>query len=118
MLMTVDIPNDLAMRLFPFEQNLPQVLELGLHEFTLPKQNGFHGLGEILEFLASMPTPEQVMALRPSDSLQTQINELLEKQRQGTLSTVEQQQWQQFEYVEHLVRLAKGNALLKLKAAA
>lgn len=118
MLMTVDIPNELAVRLQPFAQSMPQVLELGLHEFSLPKQSGFHGLGEVLEFLACVPTPDEIIALRPSSVLQEQVNALLEKQRQGSLSEVEQQQWQQYEYVEHLVRTAKANAFLKLQAAA
>ena len=116
MLMTVDIPNDTPMRLQPFAQCMPQVLELGLHEFSLPKQTGLHGLGEILEFLASVPTPDEIIALRPSLVLQEQVNVLLEKQRQGLLSEVEQQQWQQYEYAEHLVRTAKANAFLKLQA--
>jgi hypothetical protein len=34
MLMTVDIPNELAVRLQPFLQFMPQVLELGLPEFS------------------------------------------------------------------------------------
>jgi hypothetical protein len=96
---------------------MSQVLELGLHEFSLPKQSGFHGLGDILEFLASLPSTEEIIALRPSPVLQEQINALLEKQRQGSLNEVEQQQWQQYEYVEHLVCTAKTNAFLKLKAA-
>jgi hypothetical protein len=31
------------------------------------------------------------------------------------LSAIEEEQWQQYEYMEHLVRIAKGNAFLKLK---
>jgi hypothetical protein len=118
MLMTFDVPTELAVRLYPFARELPQLLELGLHEFTQPKQQGFNGINDILEFLASVPTPDEIIALRPSEVLQTQANELLEKQRHGTLSTAEQQQWQQYEYVEHLVRTAKANAFLKLQAAA
>jgi hypothetical protein len=46
-----------------------------------------------------MPTPEEVIALKPSKALQTKVNQLLEKQQHGILSDIEQQQWQQYEYV-------------------
>ncbi|NOQ36749.1 MAG: hypothetical protein GQ569_12785 [Methylococcaceae bacterium] len=117
MLMTVDIPNDLAIRLNPFKNELPQLLELGLHEYNLPKKTtGFQGVNEILEFLAKLPTPEEILALKPAQELQLQINTLLDKQRNHGLSVAEEQQWQQYEYLEHLVRIAKANALLKLQA--
>lgn len=117
MLMTVDIPNELAIRLNPFKDELPQLLELGLHEYNAPKTTGFQGINEILEFLAKLPTPEEILALKPAQELQSQISTLLDKQRIQGLSVAEEQQWQQYEYLEHLVRMAKTNALLKLKTA-
>jgi hypothetical protein len=39
---------------------------------------------------------------------------LLDKQRTAGLNDEEEQQWQHYEYLEHLVRIAKANALLKL----
>lgn len=55
------------------------------------------------------------MALRPAHELQQQMDSLLDKQRTVGLNAEEEAQWQQYEYVEHLVRIAKANALLKLK---
>lgn len=55
------------------------------------------------------------MALRPVQVLQQQIDSMLEKQRAVGLNAEEELQWQQYEYLEHLVRIAKANALLKLK---
>ena len=66
MLITFDIPNELATRLHPFQQQLSELLELGLHEFNTPKQPGFNGISEILEFLASVPSPEEIIALQPT----------------------------------------------------
>ena len=116
MLITLDIPNDLGKRLSPFKQQLPQLLELGLREFNTLTYSGFHSLNEILEFLAKLPSPEEIIALRPAKELQQQVNELLEKQRAGGLTPDEEREWQQYEYLEHLVRIAKTNALLKLNA--
>ncbi|MEO1376665.1 MAG: hypothetical protein AAFW70_20695 [Cyanobacteria bacterium J06635_10] len=40
-------------------------------------QVGFSGLTEVVHFLASLPTPEAIIALRPSETLQNQISNLL-----------------------------------------
>jgi hypothetical protein len=66
MLITLDIPNDLGNRLSPFKQQLPQLLELGLREFNTPTYSGFHSLNEVLEFLAKLSSPEEIIALRPA----------------------------------------------------
>ncbi|MDM8567253.1 hypothetical protein QUF74_16585 [Candidatus Halobeggiatoa sp. HSG11] len=39
------------------------------------------------EFLAGLPTIEEVLRLRPSPQLQTQLEQLLEKQRTQGLDT-------------------------------
>lgn len=115
MLITLDVPNDLGVRLRPFSQQLPRLLELGLRELTAPSSKGFYSLNEILEFLAKLPSAEEILALRPAQKLQQQMDSLLEKQYAVGLITEEEMQWQQYEYLEHLVRIAKAHALLKLK---
>jgi hypothetical protein len=117
MQITVEIPDDLAIRLSPLQAQLPQILELGLREWNAEVQSGFSGLAEVVEFLACLPAPEEMLALRPSEKLQQQIVELLEKNRTVGLTAEEERLWQHYEYVEHLVRIAKAKALSKLKAA-
>jgi hypothetical protein len=114
---TVSIPDDLAKRLRPVEDHLPQILELGMREWQARADSGFIGLAGILETLAALPTPEEVLALRPAPALQERIEALLEKNQADSMSPEEQQEWQQYQYVEHLVRLAKARAALKLKSA-
>jgi hypothetical protein len=117
MQITVEIPDDLALRLSPLQAQLPQILELGLREWNADGHSGFSGLAEVLEFLAGLPTPEEILALRPSEELQRQIAGLLEQSRTIGLTAEEERSWQHYEYVEHLVRVAKAKALLKLKAS-
>jgi hypothetical protein len=117
MRVTLDIPEELATRLSLLEEMLPQILELGLREFSALSQEGFAGTAEVLEFLAQLPTPEEIIALRPSEALQIQISALLEKNRTLGLTPAEEQTWEQYHYLEHLVRMAKAKAYLKLKAA-
>ena len=73
MQVTLNLPDDLATQLSLMEHKLPQILELGLRELDASTQSGFSGAADVLEFLASLPTPEEIIALRPSTALQTQI---------------------------------------------
>ena len=111
------IPEELASRLRPVEKDLAEILDLGIRAWNARGQSGFSDLTDILETLASLPTPEEILALRPSAALQERIEELLEKNQRGSLSPDEQRDWQQYQYVEHLVRLAKARAAAKLKQA-
>ena len=90
---------------------------MGLREWNADAQSGFSGLAEILEFLATLPTPEEILNLKPSQALQESIQEILEKSKPVGLTAEEERSWQQYEYVEHLVRLAKVKALLNLKSS-
>lgn len=113
--LTVELPRDLAQRLGPLSDRLPDILEMGLRQWQAAGQPGFQGTAEILELLATLPSPEEILALRPSDALQARVEALLEKNREEGLTPAEEQEWQQYEYLEHLVRLAKARALLKQK---
>lgn len=114
MQITFDLPDEMVTQLQPFREKIPQVLELGLRELNA-STNEFSGLTEILEFLASLPTPEAVIALRPSKAFQDKISNLLEKNQTMGLTANEEQLWQNYQYLEHIVRMAKARAFLKLK---
>ncbi len=117
MQITLDLPEELVSRLSSLADKLPQILELGIRELNASSQMGFSGAAEVLEFLATLPTAEEIIALRPSESLQAQIDRLLEKNRIQGLTPAEEQIWEQYQYLEHLIRLAKAKALLKLKGS-
>lgn len=118
MQITIDLPEALLTRLNAQEQSLPQVLEVGLDELTARPQAGFTGFAEVLEFLATLPTPEEILALRPSETLQAQIDQLSEKHKAESLTPQEKQLWQQYEYLEHVISMAKAKAYLKLNTQA
>ncbi|MBD2001882.1 MULTISPECIES: hypothetical protein [Cyanophyceae] len=115
MQITLDLPEELVSQLNSLGDKLPQILELGLHELNASSQTGFAGVAEILKFLATLPTPEEIIALRPSEALQAEISSLLEKNRAQSLTLAEAQSWEQYQYLEHLIRMAKAKAYLKLK---
>ena len=113
---TLELPDELARRLKPIADQLPEILELGLRELNAAGQSGFQGAAELLEFLAGLPTPEETLALHPSEALQERINALLEKSRTQGLAPDEEQDWERYQYLEHLVRIAKAQALLRTQA--
>lgn len=115
MQLTLHIPDDLAAELRPRQGRLPRILSLGLRELDAEEATGFSGVADVLELLASLPTPDEILALRPSSALQAQIDHLLERNREGDLSDEEQQQWRNYQYIEHLVRTAKIRAAERLR---
>jgi hypothetical protein len=111
---TFTIDDTLADQLKPYEAELPRILALGIREWQARGGSGYNGLNSVLEQLAALPSPEEVLALRPSPRLQQRIDDLLEQSQSKGLSAEDQLEWEQYRYVEHLVRLAKLNAARKL----
>jgi len=114
---TFSIPEELAFRLNPVKEQVSRILELGLRELTASTETEFEGTAEVLEFLAGLPEPDDIIALHPSPVLQARISELLEKNRTDGLSLDEQQEWEHYAYLEHLVRMAKAKAYGKLTSS-
>lgn len=112
---TIDLPENLAARLQSNRQNLPQIIEAGLREFKASSSVGYKNVADVLEFLANLPKPEEILALRPSEDLQAEIERLLEKNRSEGLNEAEEQIWQSYEFIEHLVRVAKARASARLE---
>jgi hypothetical protein len=115
---TLSLPDDLASQVRAQQQQLPRILELGLRELNADRQSGFDGAADVLELLAALPTPEEVLKLRPSPRLSARVAELVEKSRAGDMTPLDEEDWEWYEYLEHLVRMAKGSARLRLAPAA
>ncbi len=107
---TLDISDELASQINPIKGSLAKIITLGLREFNAKQLQEFNGLSDVLEFLTDLPSPEEILALKPSKQLQKEIECLLEKNKNEGLSSEEELHWQQYQYVEHLVRKAKINA--------
>lgn len=112
---SLTIDDSLAHQLKPYESNLAEILELGIREWTARSDGGYSGVRSVLEKLAELPGPKEVLALRPNPHLQERLEILLEKNRTIGWSLEDQKEWDQFQYVEHLVRLAKTSAARKLQ---
>ena len=62
---------------------------------------------EVVDFLTSEPTPEQIIAFRPSSAVQEHVKSLLEANGNNTLGRDEQSELDEFEEIEHLMRRLK-----------
>jgi hypothetical protein len=110
---TIDVPDDLAQRLQQFQAQLPQVLELGLQELQAQQYpSTFLDEQDIIALLASQPTPEQILAIRPSPEVQARVSDLLAHSKAGTLAAKGEAELERYLTLEHLVRLAKTHALV------
>lgn len=112
---TLSVPEELASRLQPVERHLPQILELGIRAWSERDAASFAGYADVFEKLAALPSPEEVLALRPTPALEERLDELMEKSQSVGLTSDEEREWRQYEYVDHLVQMAKARAALKLQ---
>jgi hypothetical protein len=81
-------------------------------------RDGFEYAAEVIEFLTGSPSPEETLQLRPSESFESRIQELLEKNRVQGLNAAEEEEWARYEFIEHLIVIARVQSLGKLGAGA
>jgi hypothetical protein len=107
---TIQVPDRLGHQLQQIAERLPEVLERGLREILAEATALPHDEQAIIAVLTSQPTPEQVLALRPSAELQARASDLIDRGSAGALTAPEQTELDRYLLLEHLVRLAKANA--------
>jgi hypothetical protein len=111
---TIQVPDTLGHQLRQFQERLPEVLERGLREILTENVTEPHDEQSIIAVLTSQPTPEQVLAIRPSPELQARARELQERSKQGILTAQEQTTLDRYLLLEHMVRIAKLNAYRRM----
>jgi hypothetical protein len=65
---------------------------------------------EVLDFLLTRPTPQDIIAFKVSDAAQSRIRFLLDKNREETLSATELAELDVYEQLEHPMILLKAKA--------
>jgi NH3-dependent NAD+ synthetase len=120
--LTIQVPDELAQRLEPFRDRLPELLTRAV-EAILPSTPSADLLpsvanptdapiayAELLDFLITQPTPEEIIAFKVSAEAQERIRTLLDKNREGTLSETETAELDLYEQLEHMMILLKAKA--------
>ena len=86
-------------------------------------QDGWHTMAteiiaqvelEVAEFLACQPSPEEIIAFRPSAALVERFDSLIEKERASNITDDELDELERYMHVEHMMRLIKAAARRRL----
>ncbi len=115
---TLQIPDELAQRLEPLQNRLPELLwqlldknpttiepEINTHSGEIPTV-----YQEILDFLIKSPIPQDIVNFKVSQQAQTRLQILLDKNRESTLNPMEIAELDVYEQLEHLMILLKARA--------
>ncbi len=73
-------------------------------------------LDEVLDFLVSTPTPEQIIEFRPSEGARERVRDLLDRNRNGLLTAEENEELEDISRMNHFVSMLKIRARKKLGA--
>src|SRR5438093_3098553 len=94
MQVTIEIPDELAEKLESERERLAEIIQLGLNELSWLEHEVEHCplAEEMVAFLARRPTPEDMIAFRPSEGSVARGRELLEKNRDNSLSLEERRE--------------------------
>jgi hypothetical protein len=126
MQITIEVPDRLGEQLQKLGDRLPEALvriasdvaDRALQELTPTENIAYQDDRQIVELLASQPSPEVVLAIRPKPALQARMSELLEQNKSGNLTRSEEVELDRYLLLEHWVRLAKAHAYKNLKTVA
>ena len=72
---------------------------------------------EIIGFIASGITPQDILDFRPSQAAQERLETLIAGSKAGTLTEEESSELSHTLQIEHIMRLAKAEARKNLRAA-
>jgi len=119
--LTIQISDELAQRLEPLQNRLPELLWQLLDVVNLQTtsepivQTGVTDIPavyqEVIDFLIKRPTPEEIIAFKVSPQVQAQLKVLLQKNSSVTISPMELAELDIYEQLEHLMILLKARAL-------
>jgi hypothetical protein len=120
--LTIQVPDELAQRLEPYRNRLPELLTRAV-ENILPSTSSTDLLpsvanptdapvayAEVLDFLVTRPTPQEIVAFKVSAEAQERIRILLDKNRDGRLTETETAELDLYEQLEHMMILLKAKA--------
>lgn len=119
---TIDIPDDLAQQLIPYQSQFSELFTQ-LVATTLLKQpahaverpipdllSAANTYQEILDFLVSQPTPEEIIEFKVSESSQSRLQTLLQKNRTTALTLAETTELERYEQLDTLMGFLKVRA--------
>ncbi|MFV9506117.1 MAG: hypothetical protein AB4911_16320 [Oscillochloridaceae bacterium umkhey_bin13] len=104
---SIEIPDELFDQMTKIQDQLPELLALSLHQPALPAAT----YRAIVDFLASNPTAEELVAFTPPPAIQQRMHVLLERAQTGSLTPSEERELDEFARIEHLMVMLKAGSL-------
>ena len=126
--LTIDIPDELAQKLAPFQNQLSEIfanlIATSLLDKLVPKTEVLADQEflisptylEILDFLINRPTSKQITNFKVSEESQIRLQELLQKNRETDLNPSEVLELNLYEQLDTLMTMMKVRAYGALKA--
>ena len=122
---TIDIPDDLAQQLAPFQSQFSDLFtrliattllgEASKPSISIPNlTTSPNAYQEILDFLISRPTSEQIINFKVSQNSQNRLESLLQKNREVTLNPTENAELDLYEKLDTLMGFLKIRAYTAL----
>ena len=102
---TMQVPDELAERLDPIRDWLPTIIELSLVGFKTPATET---ATEVIEFLSTNPSPQEVLEYHISERGQARLQRLLAWNEVGLLSGAEQRELDELQRLEHIIIMLKA----------
>lgn len=118
---TVDVPDHLATKIDAMRDRLPDLLSEALMlsasgNGTTTASLRYPVFEEMIDFLVSGPTPEQIVAYKVSPRAQERLADLLDKNREEGLSEVENAELDAYERVDYVMSSLKARARLAARS--
>ena len=125
----IDIPDDLAQKLIPFQNQLSELFtQLVATPLLNQPSSGQSTVApdllstsgvyqEILDFLISRPTSKQIIDFKVSEAAQNRLQVLLQKNRETTLTPSESTELDLYEQLDTLISFLKIRACTALNEA-
>lgn len=127
---TIEIPDEFVQRLEPIQNQLSELFTRFISA-TLPSESSKDVplltpaltappavYQEVLDFLISRPTSQQIIGFKVSEHAQTRLRVLLQKNRDLGLNSTEKNELDLYEQLDTLMGLLKARAFATLKPAA
>jgi hypothetical protein len=112
---TIEIPDELAARMGSERERIISLIEAALQE---QRSDPSVLAQDIIEFFAKGPDSSHIVEFKPSARSVERARELLEKNREGTLTPAEQIELDQMSLLNRLFSMIKAKAKQHLQAAA
>lgn len=117
MKVTLELPAKIAASLPKSKRAMTAIVTLGLAQHQRRQRNHISDWSDVVNFFATCPTAEQILALRPTPARSRRVQTLLAKNQGVGLTAPEEAEIDALLAVEHAVSLAKARALAKLNGA-